>query len=205
MVRPRFHRLAVAQQELILDAALREFASKGFAEASLNGIIDAAGISKGSMYYYFDGKEDLYAHVIRDQLQRLVTQAGPFPVPAVRDPDQFWDALAVDYLRIMRALMGSPEAAALLRGWLGNGMAPPLHAAQQDAEREMLPWVMQTLAAGQEIGAVRTDLPADLLLAVVMAIGQVVDVWLIRSPPGEADLDDAVRTLIGIIRRAIAP
>jgi len=29
-------------------------------DASLNRVIDAAGISKGSMYYFFDGKEDLY-------------------------------------------------------------------------------------------------------------------------------------------------
>ena len=46
MTRPRFHRLAIAQQERILDAALREFAAHGFGDASLNRIIAAAGISK---------------------------------------------------------------------------------------------------------------------------------------------------------------
>ena len=42
------------QQETILRAALAEFAAHGFADASLNRIIEAAGISKGSLYYYFD-------------------------------------------------------------------------------------------------------------------------------------------------------
>src|SRR5690606_7275086 len=65
MPRPRFHKLSGDQQQAILGAALEEFASHGFNEASLNRIIDAAGISKGSMYYYFDGKEDLFAHVAR--------------------------------------------------------------------------------------------------------------------------------------------
>jgi AcrR family transcriptional regulator len=205
MARSRFHKLPLAQQDAILGAALREFAANGFGDASLNRIIDAAGISKGSMYYYFDGKEDLYAHVIRDQLERLVERAGPFPVPDVRDANRFWEVLTDDYLRLMRALTSSPEAAALLRGWLGNSTSPALRSAQQDAEQDLLPWVQRTLAAGQEIGAVRADLPDELLVAVVMAMGQAVDVWLISAPPQDTDVDAAVPLLIGMVRRAIAP
>ena len=118
MARPRFHRLDQAQQQAILDAALTEFAARGFADASLNRIIESAGISKGSMYYYFDGKEDLYAHVIRDRLEAVIERDGPFPVPEERDPEGFWTVLAGYYLRLMRALMGEPQTAALLRGWL---------------------------------------------------------------------------------------
>jgi AcrR family transcriptional regulator len=205
MARPRFRKLAPAQQERILDAARREFAAHGFGEASLNRIIDAAGISKGSMYYYFDGKEDLYAQVIRDQLEGLLLRAGPFPVPDAQHPDPFWDALTEGYLRLVHALFASPEAAALLRGWLGSSASPSLRAAQLEAEQEVLPWVMQTLAAGQAIGAIRTDLPADLLLAVVMAMGQAIDVWMFGTPHEGADLDEAARTTMGMIRRAIAP
>ena len=68
-----------AQQQAILRAALDEFAAHGFHDASLNRIIDAAGISKGSMYYYFDGKEDLFAHVARVEFERLFTTIGPSP------------------------------------------------------------------------------------------------------------------------------
>jgi AcrR family transcriptional regulator len=206
MPRPRFSKLAASQQDLILDAALREFAVNGFSDASLNRIIDAAGISKGSMYYYFDSKEDLYAHVIRDQLERLVEREGPFPVPAVGDPDEYWALITADYLRLMRALLSSPEAAALFRGWLGSATSPSLQAAQQEAEQAVLPWVMRTLSAGQQIGAVRTDLPNDLLIAVAMGMGQAVDVWLIGTTVSdEVDLEGAVSTLIDMMRRALAP
>ena len=77
MVRPRFAKLAPAQQQAILGAALDEFAAHGFHDASLNRIIDAAGISKGSMYYYFDGKEDLFAHVTRVEFEQLFAALGP--------------------------------------------------------------------------------------------------------------------------------
>lgn len=76
MVRPRFANLPSAQQQAILNAALDEFAAHGFHDASLNRLIDAAGISKGSMYYYyyyyFDSKDDLYTHLTHVELERLV-------------------------------------------------------------------------------------------------------------------------------------
>ncbi|HWH51574.1 MAG TPA: helix-turn-helix domain-containing protein, partial [Gemmatimonadaceae bacterium] len=81
MPRPRFHKLSPDQQQAILRAALDEFAAHGFGASSLNRIIDAAGISKGSLYYYFDDKEELYAHVARRELGRLFEAAGPFPIP----------------------------------------------------------------------------------------------------------------------------
>lgn len=205
MARPRFHKLAATQQQLILDAAVHEFASNGFADASLNRIIEAAGISKGSMYYYFDSKEDLYAHVIRDQLERLIQRAGPLPVPDAGDPDGFWAQLTDDYLRLLRAMQDSPEAGALLRGWLGGGGAPSLGAAQHDAEQEVLPWVMSALAAGQRAGAVRADVPDELLVSVVMGLGQAIDVWVITRPPAPSEFEQMVRTVFGMMRRAVEP
>ena len=83
MVRPRFAKLAPEQQQAILQAALNEFAAHGFHDVSLNRVIEAAGISKGSMYYYFDGKEDLYGYVTQIGLERLFSGLGPFPVPSV--------------------------------------------------------------------------------------------------------------------------
>ncbi len=48
MARPRFDRFPAEQQDAVLDAARREFVTHGFAAASLNRIIQAAGVSKGS-------------------------------------------------------------------------------------------------------------------------------------------------------------
>lgn len=205
MVRPRFHKLPPAQQAAILDAALHEFASHGYSGASLNRIIEAAKVSKGSMYYYFDDKEDLYAHVIRVQLEALFQRGGPPPVPDAEHPDPFWAMLEDYYLRLMRELAASPDAAALLRGWLAGPAAPPLRATQHDAKQSTLPWLRQTVAAGQRIGAVRTDVPADLIIAIAMGMGQAMDTWLITRPPEAADLVDTVHTLIDMMRRAVEP
>ena len=61
MARTRFENLARDKQEAILEAAAEEFAEKGFEAASINRIIRASGMSKGSVYYYVEDKADLFA------------------------------------------------------------------------------------------------------------------------------------------------
>lgn len=92
MVRPRFAKLSPQQQQAILGVALDEFAAHGFHGASLNRVIQAAGISKGSMYYYFDDKDDLYAYVARTELAGLFVQVGPLPPLDSGGADAFWSS-----------------------------------------------------------------------------------------------------------------
>ena len=205
MPRPRFHKLPPAQQQAILRAAFDEFATHGFRSASLNRIIDAAGISKGSMYYYFDGKEELYAHVARGELGRLFESAGPFPVPAARDADAFWSTLEDYYRRIMSAFAASPKLAALARDWMLASASPTLLPAQKDMEGALVPWFEQALVIGQRSRAVRKDVPASLLIAVVFGMGQAMDTWLLTQELNPTNVRKLVRIFIGMIRRALAP
>ena len=53
------------RREALLEAAMDEFAAKSYEEASLNSIIKNAGISKGTFYYHFKDKQDLYLNILR--------------------------------------------------------------------------------------------------------------------------------------------
>lgn len=48
------------RRDAILNAALKEFAEKGFDEASTNVIAKESGISKGLMFHYVNSKKDLF-------------------------------------------------------------------------------------------------------------------------------------------------
>jgi AcrR family transcriptional regulator len=48
-----------------MEAAARAFAEKGYAGASLNDVINAAGITKGAFYFHFPSKEALALSVLR--------------------------------------------------------------------------------------------------------------------------------------------
>jgi AcrR family transcriptional regulator len=61
-----------ARWDAILEAAAEEFASRGFASVRLEDVAARVGLLKGSLYYYFDAKEDLfYAVIERSHLETL--------------------------------------------------------------------------------------------------------------------------------------
>lgn len=49
----------------LIDAGLDEFSMKNYRNASLNKIIENAGISKGTFYYYFKDKKALYMYIFK--------------------------------------------------------------------------------------------------------------------------------------------
>lgn len=65
-----FETTSPARRQRIFEAAIHEFATKGFNAANINIIARAAGVSIGSMYSYFASKEDLFLQVMEYCLQR---------------------------------------------------------------------------------------------------------------------------------------
>ena len=62
---PKWRRRKTDRPGEIIAAALEEFADKGFAGAKLDDIARRAGVSKGSLYLYFETKEDIFRAVAR--------------------------------------------------------------------------------------------------------------------------------------------
>lgn len=69
----RWSRRKEARPEEITAAALELFVERGFANTRLEDVAARAGISKGTLYLYFENKEDLFKAVVREALvARLV-------------------------------------------------------------------------------------------------------------------------------------
>ncbi len=64
MPKDTFFNLSEQKRKAVFDAAVEEFSAHMFSEASINRIVKAAQIPRGSFYQYFDGKEDLFSYVI---------------------------------------------------------------------------------------------------------------------------------------------
>lgn len=66
MPKDTFTNLGDEKKRNIFDAAVQEFSTRRFSEASINQIIKTAGISRGSFYQYFNDKEDIYLYMIME-------------------------------------------------------------------------------------------------------------------------------------------
>lgn len=67
MPKATFLNLPETKRKAVFDAAVKEFSMHLYSDASINRIIKAAQIPRGSFYQYFEGKEDLFSYII-DQI-----------------------------------------------------------------------------------------------------------------------------------------
>ena len=68
-----------AYRGLILEAALRVFAARGYADAKVQEIALAAGIATGTVYAIFPGKQELYRAVHAENLAALAERYAEIP------------------------------------------------------------------------------------------------------------------------------
>lgn len=68
MQQPKWRRRKEARPADIVAAALQVFADKGFAGARIEEIARRAGVSKGTVYLYFETKGDLFRAVVHDAI-----------------------------------------------------------------------------------------------------------------------------------------
>jgi AcrR family transcriptional regulator len=82
----RWRRRKEARPDEILAAALESFAERGFAATRLEDVAARAGISKGTLYLYFAGKEELFEAVVRamllPNLERVEELAATYEGPS---------------------------------------------------------------------------------------------------------------------------
>jgi AcrR family transcriptional regulator len=67
----KFLNLDPVKQNIILNAAIKQFAQKGYKNASTNEIVKEAGISKGLLFHYFTNKQELYLYSFNHLVQVL--------------------------------------------------------------------------------------------------------------------------------------
>jgi len=66
-----------AKRRQIVDGARRVFLSRGFDAASMGDIAKAAGVSKGTLYVYFENKEELFAAIVQQECGNHAEGAFP--------------------------------------------------------------------------------------------------------------------------------
>lgn len=73
-------RNAADKRRVILDGARAVFMEQGFGAASMDAIADKAGVSKMTLYRYFDSKESLFAGLITESCERILRRDPGMPL-----------------------------------------------------------------------------------------------------------------------------
>ena len=74
--KPRWERRKEARPAELLAAALELFVEKGYAGTRLDDVASRAGVSKGTLYLYFQNKEDLFKAVVRESVVERISETA---------------------------------------------------------------------------------------------------------------------------------
>jgi AcrR family transcriptional regulator len=73
--KPRWERRKDARPQELLAAAIDLFVERGFASTRLEDVARRAGVSKGTLYLYFENKEELFKAVVRNSIVPAIGEA----------------------------------------------------------------------------------------------------------------------------------
>jgi TetR/AcrR family transcriptional regulator, fatty acid metabolism regulator protein len=174
-VTPQYIDPKEARRRDILDSAVRVFASHGFAESRIRDIAAGAGVAEGTIYLYFEGKEDLLLTAFRDVVNDFCTS-----IRSVLSSDLPFQERIEQFVRLQfERIEAQPALAAVLL--LESRQTTTFYSgAVRDVLRTYANAIDELLTSGRDDGVVRPD--ADLPLARRMLIGALEEVelaWLV--------------------------
>ena len=166
---PRWRRRKEARPGEIIDAALEVFAEKGFAAAKLDNVARRAGISKPTLYLYFETKEEIFRAVARAAVASLLEALESQP----EGPDAPFAQLAPKLLSRAAGMMMGGRVPAIARMVVGESRNFPDLARiwHDDVVTSVIGMVTGIIARAQGRGEVA---PGDPRLHAFSLMGPIV-------------------------------
>jgi AcrR family transcriptional regulator len=109
--KPRWRRRKNARPEEIISAALEVFADRGFAATKLEDVARRAGVTKGTIYLYFENKEALFKALIRQTIVPVIAQGEALAESFTGSARELFERLVREYWRLVgeTSLVGIPK------------------------------------------------------------------------------------------------
>ncbi|MFY7930466.1 MAG: TetR/AcrR family transcriptional regulator, partial [Oligoflexus sp.] len=172
----RFERLDTARMAQILSVALDEFARHRYQDASFNRIIKNCGMAKGTMYYYFNSKEDLFMTLYKATVREF-TSLNKLALRSVQSPGEYW-ALAHELLdSLWLVLRFKPTSSIFVTNFLNRSSRKESHPAAETIEA-IDQWLHSFVSQGQRLGAIRSDLEVALLVSLLWGTWEGYRDWM---------------------------
>ena len=173
-------RRASDKRERILRAAIKVFARKGFYATRVSEIAKAAGVADGTIYLYFENKDDVLVSIFEDRITKLLEVLRK----EIEAGDSFEDKLR----RVVELQLGLLEGQRDLAEVITVNLRQSSRLLKQYAAplfTEYLEIVASLIAEGQKQGVVRADVsPRVVARALWGALDGVALTWALGGSKG---------------------
>jgi TetR/AcrR family transcriptional regulator, fatty acid metabolism regulator protein len=166
-----------SKRERILRAAVDVFAQNGYFNAKVSEIAKAAGVADGTIYLYFDGKEDLLLTIFREHTRNFL-QSLQFQLTSVsRDEDR----LRVAIRHHLETLGRDRSLAVVSQVELRHSLKYMTLFSQHEVA-DYLNLLRDVVAHGQDEGVFRRTLHPQLVAKAIFGIlDEMVTSWILSE------------------------
>jgi TetR/AcrR family fatty acid metabolism transcriptional regulator len=182
------------KRQLILEAAVRVFARKGYHTSRVGDIAEEAGVAHGLLYHYFDSKDELLETIFSNTWTLMIdTIKG---VEALDDPAR--ETLRKVAAIVLRAWRDSPD---IVRVLVREVTRSP-HLQQEIGETEQAFAALErVIRKGQEAGEFREDVdPRFASFIFYGALEEILTGWVMgQLPDTEEDVRLAEQTVVDML------
>ncbi|MET4705147.1 TetR/AcrR family transcriptional regulator [Frigoribacterium sp. UYMn621] len=170
-------------KDAVRTAAVDLFAKNGFANTSVQQIVDAAGVTKGAMYHYFCSKDELlfgiYEHLLTLQGEHLAA------IVATGDTtEQKLRAACIDVIETSIEFLD--EGTVFFRS--AHMLPAEKQLEVKHRRREYNDQFVSLVEAGQREGVYRTDIPRAVLVANFFSDLHYLPQWYSADGPEDGSL-----------------
>ena len=188
------------KRALILHAAVRVFARKGYHTCRVGDIAEEAGVAHGLLYHYFRSKEEVLDCVFRETWVDIVGAAQR--VEETEEPAR--ERLAGIAKILLRAWKRDPELVTVV---VREGLRSPDLQRRVGEIRQAFEAIERIIARGQAEGEFRDDVDPRLASVVFYgALEEILTGWVLGTlPDGEEQIAAAERTVVELVCGGLAP
>jgi len=189
-----------ATKKRLFDAAMDLIGERGFTEASVDEIVERAGVAKGTVYYHFSGKAELVEALIADRLAPLVASFHKAAEDNAGNPVGAIEALVRAELEFL-LLYKSFSKLLLTEMWREDRLWRETLVLLRT---EIMTVTRTVIAEGIDAGVFRADVDPDFGASALFGMTATVALdWQAFEP--EKPLDDVLAQITKVALNAIRP
>jgi TetR/AcrR family transcriptional regulator, fatty acid metabolism regulator protein len=188
------------KRRLILEAAVRVFARKGYHTSRVGDIAEEAGVAHGLLYHYFRSKDEVLESIFRETWADILA-AGRM-VEETDEPAR--ERLAGIAKILLRAWRRDPD---LVRVVVREIVRSPDLQKRLPAINESFAAIERIVARGQEDGEFRSDVDPRLVSFVFYgALEEILTGWVLGTlEDGDEQIAAAEQTVVEIVCGGLTP
>jgi len=182
----------------ILDAAMKTFSEVGFHKARMSDIADTSGLSKGSLYWYFDSKDSIILNLLEKFFEPELNDLKALLV----DSHSAEDRLEIYVDRVSDDMVAMLKWMPLIHDFIALAFRKePVRKAISSYYQRHLEILLSLIQQGLDSGEFQADSAMEASIAIGSILEGTVLLWV--YDPSQIDIKNHIKSNINLLLKGL--